>query len=74
MNQPFRLEVATPLLADVLLGIQRMQALRDAGDTAEADRYCVGIRARIAMHWPLDWRAAFAREHIDAALVAALLD
>lgn len=66
--------VGTPLLIDVLRAIERIEAFRAAGDAAEADQWCAGLRARIAHHWPLDGRGAFARTHIDAALVAALLD
>ena len=60
----------TPCFADVLLYTQRA---RNA-PAAEHDRLLGCARNIIAQHWPLDWRAAFAREHVDAVLVAALLD
>lgn len=60
----------TRCFADVVLYTQRA---RDS-PAAERARWLGCARNIIAQHAPLDWRAAFAREHVDAALVAALLD
>jgi len=60
----------TPCFADVLLYVARA---RDSPE-AEAERVLDCARNIIRNHALLDWRDAFAREHVDAAIVAALLD